>query len=73
MNNKMYATVRNVTNRVTNWLGRHSLQLVLIMSLLHVGLAYIHTRDSGRADPLTNFLAAVRSSIDKTPVNLSLT
>ena len=52
MNTKMYETVRNVTNTVTNWLNKHSFKLVLIMSLFHVGLAYIHTRDSGRADPL---------------------
>lgn len=51
MNTKMYETVRNVTNTVTNWLKKHSFTLVLIMSLFHVGLAYIHTRDSGRADP----------------------
>jgi hypothetical protein len=52
MNTKMYETVRSVTNNVTNWLNKHSFKLVLIMSLFHVGLAYIHTRDSGRADPL---------------------
>lgn len=52
MNTKMYETVRNVTNNVTNWLNKHSFKLVLIMSLFHIGLAYIHTRDSGRADPL---------------------
>lgn len=32
------------------WLKKQSFLLVLGMSLFHVGLAYIHTRDSGRGD-----------------------
>lgn len=35
---------------VIGWLKKHNFLLVLVMSLLHIGLAYIHTRDSGRGD-----------------------
>ena len=35
---------------VVGWLKEKSFPLVLGMSLFHVGLAYIHTRDSGRGD-----------------------
>lgn len=35
---------------VVGWLKEQSFVLVLGMSLFHVGLAYIHTRDSGRGD-----------------------
>jgi hypothetical protein len=35
---------------VVGWLKEQSFLLVLGMSLFHVGLAYIHTRDSGRGD-----------------------
>ena len=35
---------------VVGWLKEKSFLLVLGMSLFHVGLAYIHTRDSGRGD-----------------------
>ena len=43
MDRKMF----RVAQSVTNWLKEHSLVLVLLMSLFHVGLAYIHTQDSG--------------------------
>lgn len=35
---------------VVGWLKEQSFLLVLGMSIFHVGLAYIHTRDSGRGD-----------------------
>lgn len=38
--------------KVTKWCNARSFALVLILSILHVGLAYMHTRDSGRADIL---------------------
>jgi hypothetical protein len=38
--------------KVTKWCNARSFALVLILSILHVGLAYMHTRDSGRADTL---------------------
>ena len=31
----------------SDWLKKHSFALVLLMSLFHIGLAYIHVRDSG--------------------------
>lgn len=34
---------------VISWLKEQSFRLVLGMSLFHVGLAYVHTRDSGSA------------------------
>jgi hypothetical protein len=35
---------------VVGWLKEQSFLVVLGMSLFHVGLAYIHTRDSGKGD-----------------------
>ena len=40
----------SVFDVVIGWLKEESLFLVLGMSLFHVGLAYIHTRDSGSCD-----------------------
>jgi hypothetical protein len=35
---------------IRDWLSRYHLVLVLVLSLLHVSLAALHTRDSGKAD-----------------------
>lgn len=35
---------------VFGWLREKSFLLVLGMSIFHVGLAYVHTRESGRRD-----------------------
>lgn len=35
---------------LVGWLNDHTFKIVLILSLLHIGLAYLHTRHSGRAD-----------------------
>lgn len=40
----------DVLDVVIGWLRERSFLLVLGMSLFHIGLAYIHTRDSGRGD-----------------------
>jgi len=32
------------------WLKRHHMLLALLLSTLHLGLAYTHVRDSGRTD-----------------------
>lgn len=40
----------SVFDVVIGWLKEESLFLVLGMALFHVGLAYIHTRDSGSCD-----------------------
>ena len=36
--------------KVTNWLSRFSFYIVVGLSIFHIGLAYIHTRESGKAD-----------------------
>jgi hypothetical protein len=43
MDRKMFRIVHNVVS----WLKEHMIGLVLLLSLMHVGLAYIHSRDSG--------------------------
>ena len=35
---------------VIGWLKEKTFVLVVAMSIFHVGLAYVHTRDSGRGD-----------------------
>ena len=47
MENKLYGFSR----KLTNCLNKHQFVLVLVLSLFHVGLSYIHNLDSGRADP----------------------
>ncbi len=37
---------------LTEWLNNHCFKIVLVLPLVHIGLAYIHTRHSGRADYL---------------------
>jgi hypothetical protein len=39
--------------KVTKWCNARSFALVFILSICHIGLAYMHTRDSGRADILS--------------------
>lgn len=46
MDNKMKQTVLNTSH----WLNKHHVLLVCILSVTHIGLSCIHTRDSGRAD-----------------------
>jgi len=29
---------------------KHSLSIIVILSIIHIGIAYIHSRESGRAD-----------------------
>ncbi len=35
---------------VVNWLQKHTFAIVFTMSLLHIGLAYMHVRVPGRDD-----------------------
>lgn len=37
-------------SRTRRWISNHSLLLVVLLSIIHVGLACIHSRDSGGAD-----------------------
>ena len=46
MDNKMNQVVRNAKI----WLNKYHLLLVCILSVAHIGLSCIHSRDSGRAD-----------------------
>jgi len=46
MDIKMNQVVRNAGI----WLNRYHVLLVCILSVAHIGLSCIHTRDSGRAD-----------------------
>lgn len=48
MDNKMNQVVRNTGI----WLNRYHVLLACILSVAHIGLSCIHTRDSGRADLL---------------------
>jgi hypothetical protein len=41
--NKMNGFVKDVVS----WLKRWNFRIVLLLSVFHVGLAYIHDRDSG--------------------------
>lgn len=43
MDNKLNAAVRNAVRRLDRW----SFFIVVLMSSIHIGLAYIHVRDSG--------------------------
>lgn len=37
-----------LVRRGFDWLNKHNLILVVLLSAMHIGLACIHTRDSGR-------------------------
>ena len=37
---------------LVEWFNKNSFNIVLMLSVLHIGLAYIHTPHSGRADYL---------------------
>jgi hypothetical protein len=50
MGEKLISTVVRNGHSLVEWLNEHCFKMVLILSLCHVGLAYIHTRHSGRAD-----------------------
>ena len=39
-----------LTNRIMKMISKYLFIIVLVMSLAHVGIAYIHSRESGRAD-----------------------
>jgi len=36
-----------IVHNVIRWLKEHMIRLVLLLSLMHVGLAYLYSRDSG--------------------------
>jgi hypothetical protein len=47
---KMSAAVRNAVGCLKKW----SFTIVVVLSIVHVGLAYIHARESGGVDPPLN-------------------
>ncbi len=53
-NNEEGTTMDNIMKRVVRnvriWLNKYHILLVCILSVAHIGLSCIHTRDSGRAD-----------------------
>lgn len=46
----MAKVAKSVLRRVHRWLIRYHLVLVIILSVFHIGLASLPTRDSGKAD-----------------------
>jgi hypothetical protein len=45
---KMSVVVRNAVGYLKKW----SFKIVVVLSIFHIGLAYIHVRESGRANQL---------------------
>lgn len=46
----MVKSMNAVFQRIRRWLNDHHLFLVILLAGIHIVLAYIHPRDSGRAD-----------------------
>ncbi len=46
----MAKVAKRVVRRVHRWLIRYHLVLVIVLSVFHIGLASLPTRDSGKAD-----------------------
>ena len=58
MVNRVCGRVNRTVKAVGDWLQRQSFAIVILLSLFHVGLAYIHTRASCTADSLTMISAS---------------
>jgi hypothetical protein len=50
MGEELNSTVVRYGHTFTGWLNNNSFGIVLILSLLHIGLAYIHIQHLSRAD-----------------------
>jgi hypothetical protein len=46
----MAKVAKSVLRRVHRWLIRYHLVLVIVLSVFHIGLVSLPTRDSGKAD-----------------------
>lgn len=46
MDKKMNLVVRNAVRCLNKW----SFEIVVVLSVLHIGLAYIHVRESGETN-----------------------
>ncbi len=55
MGEKLNSTVVRYGHSSKEWLNHHSFKIVLVLSLLHIGLAYVHTQHSSTADCLFLF------------------
>jgi hypothetical protein len=53
MVNRVCGRVNRTKTVVCMWLQQHSFAVVLVLSLMHIGLAYIHTWASRRTDSFT--------------------
>jgi hypothetical protein len=42
---------KQLSDRVASWIEKYHVQLVVVLAVLHIGLACMQVRDSGRADP----------------------
>ena len=54
MDEKLNFAVVRYGRSFTEWINDHNFKLVLILSLLYIGLAYIHTQHPSRADHQTS-------------------
>lgn len=52
MGEKLNSTVVRYGHSSKEWLNHHSFKIVLVLSLLHIGLAYVHTQHLSRTDCL---------------------
>jgi hypothetical protein len=50
MDSNLNCKVERYGRFLVEWLNNNSFKIVLVLSLLHIGLSYIHTQHSGRAD-----------------------
>lgn len=47
MDGKVNSTMNRYRHSTAGWLNGNGFRIVLFLSLLHIGLAHIHTRHSG--------------------------
>lgn len=50
MDHKLKPLIIRYGRSFADWLNHNAFRIVVILSLMHIGLGYIHTRRSGRAD-----------------------
>lgn len=55
----MAKVAKRVLQRVRRWLVQYHMVLVVVLSVFHIGLASLPTRDSGRADCRANLVCNV--------------
>ena len=50
MGEKLNRTVRYCSHSFVEWLSKRHFGIIVVLSLLHIGLAYIHIQHSSGAD-----------------------